>query len=207
MSTWIQHTQDYLQRFFAQDGTIELNQYSPALFEEFLLARFNNSAASSQSLNSGRIRSALKHLDRLKRLPLPVEYSDALSTLLSDLSRIEADQLQAGTLTRRGKAPFPFFLCDVLSQITLTLDDGGFTHLFLTTQRNLISVETLHTSHIIHADDSITCVLHKNEPRGTRTKNPRHVYVNPFCPSRCWITALAINMVCNPRHRQGPFFP
>ncbi|EGZ22180.1 hypothetical protein PHYSODRAFT_402680, partial [Phytophthora sojae] len=47
----------------------------------------------------------------------------------------------------------------------------------------------------------------KTNQEGAGPRDPRHLYANPFSPSTCWVTALAIYWACNPRAQPGPLFP
>ncbi|EGZ09988.1 hypothetical protein PHYSODRAFT_411548, partial [Phytophthora sojae] len=47
----------------------------------------------------------------------------------------------------------------------------------------------------------------KTNQEGAGPRDPRHLYANPFSPSTCWVTALAIYLACNPRAQPGPLFP
>jgi len=95
----------------------------------------------------------------------------------------------------------------------MMMNDGGFSHLFLATQWNLMcrskSVQTLDTSHITCEDDSIGCKFYKTKTQqdGSGEKDPRHIYANPFCPITCWVTALGIYLACHPDQGPGPLFP
>lgn len=91
--------------------------------------------------------------------------------------------------------------------------DGGFAHLFLITQWNLMcrskSVETIHTSHLQCVTDNVGVVLHKTKTNqeGRGRKDPRHIYANPLIPQVCWITALAVYLACNSSQGPGVLFP
>ncbi|KAG2762289.1 hypothetical protein Pcac1_g25945 [Phytophthora cactorum] len=141
-------------------------------------------------------RSALKDAYRQKRLDLPSEYLDDLTTFFRGLKRVEADNDQAGGERKPGKEPLTFSLYTELAERTLSLKDNGFAHFFLVSQWNLMcrlkSVETLHISHLHWADDSVGCVLHKTKTNqeGSGPKDPRHIYANPAQPSCCWVLAL-----------------
>ncbi|KAG3096813.1 hypothetical protein PI124_g15740 [Phytophthora idaei] len=158
-------------------------------------------------------RSALKDAYRQKRLDLPSEYLDDLTTLFRGLKRVEADNDQAGGERKPGKEPLTFSLYTELAERTLSLKDNGFAHFFLVSQWNLMcrskSVETLHISHLHWADDSVGCVLHKTKTNqeGSGPKDPRHIYANPAQPSCCWVLALGVYLASNPTLKAGKLFP
>ena len=71
------------------------------------------------------------------------------------------------------------------------------------------SVETLDFQHFMCRDDSIGCILFKTktDQEGRAPKGPRHIYANPFSPETCWVTGLAVYLVCNPTQSSGQLFP
>ncbi|DBA02200.1 TPA: hypothetical protein N0F65_004835 [Lagenidium giganteum] len=71
------------------------------------------------------------------------------------------------------------------------------------------SVETIQLDHFVCMDHSVGIILHhtKTNQEGTRPKDPRHVYGNPFAPPTCWTTALGVYLACNPLLKYGPLFP
>ena len=95
---------------------------------------------------------------------------------------------------------------------TLTRQDSGFAHLFLTTQWNLMSrsqsVEALCTEHFAAHDDSIGCIIYqsKTNQEGKGRKDPRHLYASVLSPVTCWITSLAIYLACRPTQKSGLLF-
>jgi hypothetical protein len=142
-----------------------------------------------------------------------MEYCDDLKTLFSGLMRLEAENVQAGISHNTGKEPLKYSLYYNLCKKTLLLLDGGFSHLFLTMQWNLMcrskSVQTLDLSHITFEDDAIGITLHKIKTNqdASGPKDPRHIFGNPFCSITCCITALGIYLACNPDHSGGQLFP
>lgn len=210
---WIRETQPNPEVYLDANGIIDVAVFPPALFEAYVLFRFNHADKPVKVATLEGYRSAIKYLYGVRRLPVPIEYEKDLATFFSGLGRIEADRVQLGTVARSGKSPLPYSQYESLCSSTLQLHDGGFAHLFLTTQWNLMcrskSVETIDTTHLVDLDDSIGCILYKTktdqEARGPR--DPRHIYANPFRPSSCWVTALAIYLACNPAQSPGQLFP
>ncbi|KAG6941620.1 hypothetical protein JG688_00018571 [Phytophthora aleatoria] len=124
-------------------------------FESFLVDK-------RETLKVGTIgvyRSAMKDLYRRHNLPLPPEYGEGMMTLFSGLKRLEAERDQSGDARESGKRLLTYSIYVMLCMLTLARDDGGFVHLFLATQWDLMcrskSVETIQTSHLVCADDSV----------------------------------------------------
>lgn len=213
ISKWLRETRDDPDQYFDAPGVLNLTTFTPELFEEFLLAQINKPGKKLSVVTLGGYRSAIKNQYRIKRMALPAKYGEELTTFFSGLKRIQGDDLQSGSARTSGKMPLTYSLYEKVSCETLRLNDGGFAHLFLSTQWNLMcrskSVETIDTSHLSSEDDSVGITLHKTKTNqeGNGPKDPRHLYGNPFCPSTCWITALAVYLACNPMQDQGKLFP
>ncbi|OWY97643.1 LOW QUALITY PROTEIN: hypothetical protein PHMEG_00031781, partial [Phytophthora megakarya] len=197
-------------RFFDAAGQLDPNQFTPKEFEDFLLAK----QGELKTVTLSGYRSAIKDLYRRHNMTVPPEFGEPLKTRFSGLKRMEADHDQSGiNLRKSGKQQLNYTLYSTLCRETMSRNDSGFTHLFLTTQWNLMcqskSVETSSTTHLVNADDSIGCILHKTKTNqeGSGPKDPRHLYANPLSPDTCWVTALAIYLACNPRLKPGPLFP
>ncbi|KAH9134399.1 hypothetical protein AeRB84_004524 [Aphanomyces euteiches] len=178
--------------------------FTPGHFEQFLMAMLSATNKSLKVSTLGGYRSAVKDVYRRKRLQLPAEYLVGMKTLFFGMKRIEVDNDQRGQ-KESGKQPMPYSLYKNLCSITLVHSDNGFSHLFLTTQWNLISrsksVETLHVSHFNCADDSVGCVLHKTKSNqeGSGPKDPRHIYANAESPATCWVLAMGIYLMQMPK--------
>jgi hypothetical protein len=213
ISKWIRASQENHEQFFDDDGTINLHVFTAAHFEQFLLSRLNNQEKETKVGTLNGFRSAIKDLYRRKKMVVPNAYLEDMKTFFSGLKRINADNVQSGYVKNSGKIPLSYSDYAGLCRATLALDDGGFAHLFLTTQWNLMcrsrSVETLDVRHLTSRDDSIGCILFKTktDQEGRAPKDPRHIYANPFTPETCWITALAVYLACNPTQSAGPLFP
>jgi hypothetical protein len=211
LAAWIRQTQSAPDTFFEEDGSINLAVFLPSHFEDFLLHKINSGGLKVSTLSG--YRSALKDLYRQKRVALPVEYLEDLTTFFRGLKRVEADNDQAGRGRKSGKEPLTFSLYIQLAERTLALNDNGFSHLFLLSQWNLMcrskSVETLHIYHLHWADDSVGCVLHKTKTNqeGAGPKDPRHIYANPAQPSCCWVLALGVYLASTPTLEPGKLFP
>ncbi|KUG01951.1 hypothetical protein AM587_10001959 [Phytophthora nicotianae] len=196
-------------RFFDSSGELNLMEFTPPYFEQFLVYKSRGVKAGTLS----GYRSAIKDLYRVRRLALPPEYGDGMKQLFSGMKRMEADSDQISNPKTSGKQPLTYSLYQKLCKETLELGDGGFSHLFLSSQWNLmcrsISVQTVQTQHFVAKDDGIGVIFVKTKTNqeGTGPRDPRHVYANPLSPSTCWVTALAIYLACHPRLQQGPLFP
>ncbi|KAG3126248.1 hypothetical protein PI126_g22411 [Phytophthora idaei] len=136
-------------RFFDGSGDINLFEFTPGYFEEFLV--YKRRGARTVTLRG--YRSAIKDLYRLKRIALPVEYGYDMKQLFSGMKRLEAGLNQSSTPKTSGKQPLTYSLYNELCESTLTLRDSGSSRLFLVSQWNLmcrsISVQTLRTQHVL----------------------------------------------------------
>ncbi|KAE9052354.1 hypothetical protein PR001_g597 [Phytophthora rubi] len=197
------------QRFFTASGELDPTVFTPKEFEAFLLAKRKDLKA----VTLGGYRSAMKDLYRRNNVPVPDEYGEGMKTLLSGIKRLQVETEQTADVRSSGKRALTYSMYEKLCSTMLGRNDGGFAHLFLTTQWNLMcrskSVETLRTSRLLSAEDSIGCVLHKakTNQEGSGPKDPRHMYANPDAPATCWVTALAVYLACNPRQKPGALFP
>ena len=213
ISKWIRETQENPARFFDSDGVIDVHVFTHEHFEAFLLCRINDTDNQVRVSTLSGYSSALKHLYRGKRLPVPQQYGEELKTLFPGLKRLEADTVQSGVAQHQGKAPLNYSKYMLLCDRTLMLYDGCFAHLFLTTQWNLMcrlkSVQTLDTSDITCEDDSVGCTFYKTKTNqdGSGMTDPSHIYANPFSPTTCWVTALGLYLACSPDQQPGHLFP
>jgi hypothetical protein len=167
-------------RSFNENGSINLAAFTPSFFESFLV--YESDYVKTGTLSG--YRSAIKDLYRGQRVNLPPEYGDGMAQLVSGMKRIEAEHDQTSAPKTSGKQPFTYFLYKSLCNSTFTANDGGFSHLFLTSQWNLMcrsmSVQTLQTQHLVEKDDSVgvTFVRTKTNQEGSGPRDPRHVYGN-----------------------------
>ncbi|EGZ13112.1 hypothetical protein PHYSODRAFT_512814, partial [Phytophthora sojae] len=149
-------------KFFDADDDLNLTEFTPACFEQFLV--YKRSTVKSATLSG--YRSAIKDLYRLKRAALPVEYGDDMKQFFSRCKRLEAEQNQSSSPKHSGKQPLTFTLYKELCWSTLERNDGGFSHLFLTTQWNLmcrsVYVQTLQTQHFLAKDDAVGAIFFKS---------------------------------------------
>jgi hypothetical protein len=196
-------------RFFDKNGDLNLTEFTPAYFEKFLVRK----RRTAKSVTLSGYRSAIKDLYRLEGIKLPVEYGDSMKQLFSGIKRLEAEQNQSSTPKTSGKQPLTYSMYENICDTSLVRNDSGFSHLFLTTQWNLmcrsVSVQTLQTQHFHVQVDSVGAIFFKTktDQEGAGPRDPRHLYANPFSPSTCWITALGVYLACNPRLRPGALFP
>ncbi|KAF1774352.1 hypothetical protein GQ600_19737 [Phytophthora cactorum] len=75
-------------RFFDASDYLNLAEFTPAFFEQFLVYK----RGVAKSATPSGYRSAIKDLYRLKRIVLPVEYGDDMKQLFSGIKRLEAEQ-------------------------------------------------------------------------------------------------------------------
>lgn len=213
ISRWIEETQEDSGRFFDELGSIDLSHFTHVHFEKYLLYRLNTPGKELTASSMGGYWSAMKDLYRTKRIDVPAAYEADMKTFFSGLKRIESSKIQRGDKKDTGKSAMTFSKYVEFCSKTLSLHDNGFAHLFCIAQWNLMcrskSVQTIQTTHLLYADDSIGCVLHqtKTNQEGSGPKDPRHLYANPINPKICFITALALYLACNPRLGPGPLFP
>lgn len=122
---------------------------------------------------------AIKDLYRVKRLALPTEYGDKMKQFFSGMKRLEAEDNQTSTPKNSGKQPLTFSLYKTLCVKTMAMNDGGFAHLFLTSQWKLMcrsmSVQTLKTQHLLAKDDSVGVVFYKTKTNQEGTARVTHV--------------------------------
>jgi hypothetical protein len=210
---WIIATLPDPDQYFDEQEGINLDYFTPAHFEAFLLSRVNTPGKSVKVGTLSGYRSAIKDIYRKNKRPIPSAYDDDLKTFFSGLKRLEAESVQSGASQNSGKRPIKYSTYLDICKSTMLLLDGGFSHLFLTTQWNLMcrskSVQTLDTSHLSSEDDSIGCTFHKTKTNqdGSGPKDPRHIFANPFSPFTCWFTALGVYFACNTEQGPGPLFP
>ncbi|DBA02121.1 TPA: hypothetical protein N0F65_011188 [Lagenidium giganteum] len=203
---WLYSARSSLEQYFDADGDLNVNAFTSADFEQFLLAKVNDPAKQLCARTLSGFRSAVKDVYRRKRIPLPTAYDEDFKSLFTE-------KLQKGGSKDSGKQPLTYSLYMQLCAATLASGDGGFGHLFLITQWNLMcrskSVETVYLDHLVCMDDSVGIMQHhtKTNQEGTRPKDPRHVYGNPIAPETCWLTALGLYLACNPLLKYGPVFP
>ncbi|KAG6948701.1 hypothetical protein JG687_00015311 [Phytophthora cactorum] len=126
---------------------------------------------------------------------------------------MQAMKLQSGSPKESAKDPLQLSLYRQLCKTTFGRQDSGFSHLFLTTQWNLMcrskSAQTVCTEHLISHDDSIGCTIYrsKTNKEGYGPKDPRHMYAIALKPETCWVTALAVYLACRPTQPPRPLFP
>ncbi len=213
ISKWIHMTQSHPNNFFDENGILDINVFQPRHFEQFIMDRVNDSSNPVTVNTLSGYRSAVKNMYRMRNKPVPTEYGERMKTLFSGLKRYEAERVQSGEKNNTGKSPLRYSTYQDLCRKTMLMEDGGFAHLFLTLQWNLMcrskSVQTIDSSHISYEDDSIGFTFHKTKTNqdGSAPKDARHVYANPFDPTTCCITALGLYWACHPDQGIGQLFP
>ncbi|ETO68238.1 hypothetical protein F444_14913 [Phytophthora nicotianae P1976] len=107
-------------RFFDSSGELNLMEFTPPYFEQFLVYK-------SRDVKDGTLsgyRSAIKDLHRVRCLALPPEYGDGMKQLFSGMKRIEANSDQISNPKTSGKQPLTYSLYQKLCKETLELGDG-----------------------------------------------------------------------------------
>ncbi|DAZ96838.1 TPA: hypothetical protein N0F65_008269 [Lagenidium giganteum] len=211
MQAWFLANLSNPEQYLDSEYGINIETFNHQHFEASLLHKMNSRTLKVSTLSG--YRSAVKDIYRKRQWQVPQEYLDDMKTLFRGLKRVEAHHDQNEGVQRSGKEPLTYSVYGKLCKKTLVLNDQGFAHLYLTTQWNLMcrsqSVETIHLSHLLPADDSIGCVLVKTKTNqaGSGPKDPRHLHANKYSPSTCWILALAVYLVSNPTLQPEKLFP
>ncbi|KAH9081282.1 hypothetical protein LEN26_021403 [Aphanomyces euteiches] len=192
------------------DRTLNLNLFTYHHFLQFLVWTVNHKSIEISTLNGHR--SAIRSLYKNQRISLPEEFGEDIREVFSGLRRAKAHELQSGDKGFTGKRPLTFSNFEKLALDTMLMFDGGFTHLFLLLSWNLMSrsksTETIRFEHISCENDSIVvCHKTKTSQEGTKNKDPRHCYSNPFNPQVCLFLALGIYLACNSHIERKQLFP
>ncbi|KAG9409846.1 hypothetical protein AC1031_020157, partial [Aphanomyces cochlioides] len=117
--------------------SINLNTFVYSDFLEFIIWTVRNRTSIQTGTLSG-YRSAIKSLYRDQQIALPIDYGEDLKEFYSGLKKSFANDLQSGKLQDSGKRPLNWSLFLRLGEASLSLDDSGFTHLFLIVTWNLM---------------------------------------------------------------------
>ncbi|KAH9158466.1 hypothetical protein LEN26_002958 [Aphanomyces euteiches] len=158
-------------------------------------------------------RSAIKDLYKRENRALPPQFDDDMKNIFQGMRRHHAEQTQSGGVKESGKRPLGYSLYQRLCVDTLSLFDGGFSHLFLTLSWNLmcrsISTQQVQFEHISFQEDSISVVyiVSKTDQAGEKQRDPRHIYANSFDPSTCVFLAFGLYFACHPQLSPGDLFP
>ncbi|ETI30072.1 hypothetical protein F443_22808 [Phytophthora nicotianae P1569] len=99
-------------RFFDSSGELNLMEFTPPYFEQFLVYKSRDVKAGTLS----GYRSAIKDLYRVRRLALPPEFGDGMKQLFSGMKRIEANSDQISNPKTSGKQPLTYSLYQKLYQ-------------------------------------------------------------------------------------------
>ena len=131
---------------------------------------------------------------------------------------IKKDDEKVGKKQKSGKDCMTFlayhFTCHNLVQSGTPEDI--FTLCFLTLQWNLISrtesTEMISINNLRWEDDHLKVFFprHKSDQAGLTSRDPRHIYANPYDPVVCPIQALSSYLICYPgilSSQSGKLFP
>ncbi|DAZ99858.1 TPA: LOW QUALITY PROTEIN: hypothetical protein N0F65_008601 [Lagenidium giganteum] len=203
LSKWIEDTKSDASIYFHADGEINLTVFTPQDFEAFLISKRKSVGISTLNGYRSAICIGVKSCNTR-------EAWQPSSLVSSGWQRLQCRPLGQKS---PGKTHCHFQYTKSCVQLPLLVKIVVFPIFFLTTHWNLMcrseSVQTLSSNHLAAYDDIIGCVMHKSKcnQEGSGPKDPRHLYGNPFCPDTCWITALAVYLVCRPTQGAGPLFP
>ncbi|KAH9094685.1 hypothetical protein LEN26_018176 [Aphanomyces euteiches] len=196
----------------SSDGfTLDLSLFQYQDFLSFLEWTIQIKQPQVSTLNG--YRSALKSLYRDQNVALPAEFDDDMHVVFSGIRKSLAQSLQSGDKSHSGKRPMSFSQFEMLCEKSIVLTDGGFTHLYLILSWNLMcrskNTETVRFSHISFEDDCLGIVFHKTKTQqeGTKNKDPKHCYSNPFNPKICLFVALGLYLACNSQIESAFLFP
>lgn len=189
-----------------------LENVSASIVGEYLLARADR-PRSAKDKNKDEPRSdstingwssAIRNLFSMFNVVPPLIYTESLGKVKKGYRKDTAKHRQKNTY---GKDPIPFDLLVWLADKMLQQDDFkefSFARLFMLLQWNLMcrsaNAEDVAYSHLEWKDDNLLIYfrMQKNDQDGTRSKDPRHVYANPFRPEICPILALGVWLLCCP---------
>jgi hypothetical protein len=146
----------------------------------------------------GSAQSALVDLYKRHGETFPEEFYNGISDIRKGAKRKRAEEKVAGIVPmEEGKAAIPGHLYLELVEALLTSGEETFCHTFAVCSWVLMcrvsNVAELRGAHFTWENDSVVIALvkHKADQEGERT-DPKHCYANPFNPSACVVTALAI---------------
>jgi hypothetical protein len=144
----------------------------------------------------GSAQSAL--VDLYKRHGQAFPYYGGIGDIRKGAKRKRAEEKVEGIVPmEEGKAAIPGHLYLELVETLLTSGEETFCHTFAVCSWVLMcrvsNVAELRGAHFTWENDSVVIALvkHKADQEGERT-DPKHCYANPFNPSACVVTALAI---------------
>ncbi|ETP28702.1 hypothetical protein F442_22022 [Phytophthora nicotianae P10297] len=87
IKTWLREERSALDpniaRYFTADGDLNLSEFTPAVFEDFLAYK----RTRVKAVTLGGFRSAIKDLYRTRELSFPVEYGEGMKRIFSGIKR------------------------------------------------------------------------------------------------------------------------
>ncbi|RLN82097.1 hypothetical protein BBJ28_00019028 [Nothophytophthora sp. Chile5] len=216
LEEWIRQTQpkEDIDSFFdPKTGRLHPITFSPEHFADFCTAHSAEKANPLRPDTLLRYRTALRKLYDTYQLPIPDAFGDRrMKRLLDGIRRKQTEKDMAnGRPTSTGKLPLTYEQYSEICESTLGADDRGFSHLFLTTQWNMMGrasdVANMHVKQMRAKGDSVEVSLTKTKSRQNGGQTPRHLFANPTAPSMCWITALGVYLACHPSQGEALLFP
>ena len=161
-------------------------------------------------------RAGLFHLYRIYGKTQSKEFQDDMKVVFKGFLRTVAQEVQNGDgRITTGKLPLSFELyCEICKwMMEDTTAAGRFAHLFLVLSWNLAcrssNTVTIHFHHMKWMNDSLQIFFahQKNDPTGTRPRDPRHIYCNPYNPAICPILTLVSYLLVTPPSADTQLFP
>jgi hypothetical protein len=162
----------------------------------------------------GTSQSALVDLYKRHGVAFPQEFYDGISDIQKGAKRKRAEEKLAGLVPlEEGKAAIPGHLYLELVDALLKSGKETFCHTFSVCAWVLMcrvgNVADLRGAHLTWENDAAVIALAKHEAdqEGERT-DPKHCYANPFKPSACVVTALAVYFAVYgpPKNVREPLF-
>lgn len=172
----------------------------------------NESTPSKSVFGTGQ--SALVELFKRHGSALPERFYQRIKDVQKGAQRKRAQEKADGIIPlEEGKAALPGHLYLELVDLLLKSDDFVFCYTFAVCSWVLMcrvsNVANLRAAHLKWIQDSllISLVKHKADQEGERT-DPKHCYANPFNPSACVVTAIAVYFACYgaPQEARGQVF-
>jgi hypothetical protein len=200
---------------------VKLAEIPVAEFKRFFMWRRNNglrdlntregihgkrrySEAGPGTSTLGLDRSAIVDLYKQKGVALPLNFEEDMRLFFRGLKRQVTNQRYRGQRrATEGKEAFSFHFFTQFSVHSIQHREP-FGHTYSALMWNIMcrtnNVAALLYSNIYWQNDSLLVVLPKlkSDPEGTRDKDAKHLYANPFCPEVCCVLALGIYLACHP---------
>lgn len=210
--------------FFKDRSFPLVDSYQPLDLEGYLTLLKNrkkkNQPGESQSLDTSSLsghRSAFMFLFTIFQRPIPIALQSSLKSYFKGKRRDQANEKRKGNgSVTVGKEPMKFSVYRYLCRKLLSVGTrcSIFAHCYMTISWNLMcragNTSTICYEHMAWKEDALSVLFAqmKNDPLGTRPKDPRHLYANPCYPEICCVLALGIYLLCSDvRNMSKMLFP